>query len=117
MKQFLHFAEIKMADTFEQFDYGEPEKNAAHYGEDHEVHVPRIDLDKVGDKGVPIAMYAGKQDPLATVANAKRAQSEIGSAVIKLEEVENCNHASFHFGDLSYLTGVIELVKEKNPLP
>jgi len=104
-----------MVNAFEQFDYGDPETNLAHYGENQKMHVPKIDLAKVRDRGVPIAMYAGKQDPLATVENARRAQNELGSAVIKLEELDNCNHATFAFGSLPYLNDMVELVKAKNP--
>ena len=76
-----------------------------HYGPmisiDKRMTVPRIRLHKISQNKdiVPIAMFAGKQDPLATPKKMLRTKKEIGEAVIKLEYIDNCNHSSFNFGN------------------
>ena len=104
MKQILHFAQIKITNNFTRFNYSDPVENSSRYGEEHEVQVPFIDLSKMKDTKVPIVMFVGKQDALATIKGAKRTIKEICRKDTKIIKIDNFNHSSFNFAnDLSYV--------------
>ena len=85
--------------------------NEAHYGPKHRKYPPRIELSRISKTAVPIAMFVGKQDPLATPQNALRAKNEIGRAVVHLQIYDNCDHATFNIGTLPILDDVLAIVK------
>lgn len=114
----LHYAEIRTTNIFNQFDYGNKIENVAHYGADYAITPPLIDLTKIRDSGVPVAMYVGKQDVLATPTDAQWTKTQIGKQVIEYTEIDNFDHSAFNFGkDMTFLDGVMDLVAVSNPLP
>ena len=89
-----------------QFDYG-PEANLLKYGS---CESPIIDLSKINNK-IPIALFVGKQDELATCESASWLKSQLGSSVIHYKEYENVGHSAFTMGtDVRYLKDVIRLL-------
>jgi hypothetical protein len=53
---------------------------------------------------VPIALFAGKYDDLATVEDARWAKEQIQSKYLNYKEIDQFDHSSFLLGkDMSYL--------------
>jgi len=80
-----------------------------HYGqkEPKEIFLSKI-------KTMPIAMYVGAQDPLATPYDTKWASEQLGN-VIHYEVMDNFDHGAFTLGlDMSYMNRVLENIAEYN---
>ncbi|KAK4880452.1 hypothetical protein RN001_008598 [Aquatica leii] len=75
-KTFSHFAQIAIADSFQQYDYGET-MNKKEYGESTP---PKYDLGKVTS---PVALYYSDKDVLATLPNFERLSAELPNVVVK----------------------------------
>ena len=61
-------------------------------------------------------MFVGNQDLYATEESAEWAKNELGDAIYHFEIIKDVDHSSFNFGkDMSYMNGVIDLIKIKNP--
>lgn len=114
VKQTLHFGQIKASGHFAQYDEMSEEANQAKY---HRDTPPDINLKKISNK-VPIAMFVGNDDDLATVRNAEWIRSEIGKdTVFSLKTLENFGHATFNFGkDRDYLDDIHSYLKTYNPI-
>lgn len=112
VKSIIHFSEIRVNDKFAQYDYLDEALNLQAYGQKTP---PLIDLTKV--KGVPISMFVGKLDDLATPEDAKWAKGKIGSDVFHFQVIDNFDHQCFNFGlDQSYLDVVVKQIQEAQPI-
>lgn len=87
----------------------------AHIGQHRNTDL--IPIDQINTQ-VPIAMFVGKDDTLATPTDAEWTRDQIGDAVIHYSLIEG-GHLSFMVGkDMSYFTtDVMNLLAEYNPLP
>ena len=76
-----------------------------------------IPLEKISERGVPVAIFGGKDDELADWRDAEWTRDSIGDAVVHYELIEG-GHISFLVGqDMSYFTdGVMGLLAEHHPL-
>jgi len=63
MMTHLHYGQLIESDNFQEFDYG-TQKNKKKYGQKTP---PVVDLQPVGELGIPIAMFVGDEDELADV--------------------------------------------------
>lgn len=71
------------------------QKNLAIYGQKTP---PIIDLASIGES-VPISMYVGKNDTLATVRDATWLRDTLGpTRVVRYTEMENFSHSNFNWG-------------------
>ncbi|KAJ8917545.1 hypothetical protein NQ315_005594 [Exocentrus adspersus] len=86
-----HYVQIYQSGVFRNYDHGEG-KNFEIYGQKHP---PAYNLSKVS---VPVALYVGKNDILATTASAEQLYSELpdGSRCgYRLVEFRKWNHVDF----------------------
>lgn len=106
-KQLMHYAQFISDGEFLEYDYGHT-KNKKHYGSKTP---PQIDVSKISH--VPIAMFVGKQDDLATPEDTRWARDEI-KTTIYYEELDNFDHGSFMLGkDMSFMKTVLKLVAQQ----
>mmetsp|Transcript_4994 Transcript_4994/g.3621 ORF Transcript_4994/g.3621 Transcript_4994/m.3621 type:complete len:240 (+) Transcript_4994:558-1277(+) len=106
-----HYAQSIQTDAFRRYDYGGSD-NMIIYGQEN---APDIDLTKLkGD--VPIAMFVGQKDELATTIDNEWAYSQMTDAVIFYNEY-NLGHLSFMVAkDMSYFTvDALYLLKTYSP--
>lgn len=104
-KQVMHYTQLVTGKQFREFDYGSA-KNMQKYGSNKP---PVIDVENLSK--VPIAMYVGKQDDLATTTDARWAQKSI-KTIQHYQEVDNCDHGTFLTGlDMSFMDSVLDQVK------
>ena len=107
-KQLMHYAQFISNGNFAEYDYGKPTKNNKKYGQ---TQAPEIDVSKISH--VPVAMFVGKQDDLATPADTQWARDQI-KTTIYYEELDNFDHGSFMLGkDMSFMDTVLKLVKQQ----
>lgn len=100
-----------MSNEFREFDYGNEHDNILHYGKKNDSKPPLIDILKIKETAVPVAMFVGEEDNLATPLDAKWLKDQLGDNVIEYMEIANFDHSSFNFGkDMSYVNKVIKLV-------
>ena len=57
----MHYGQMMKSGKFQRFDYGDAETNQKHYQADTP---PELDLSTI--EKVPVAMFVGKKDTLAT---------------------------------------------------
>ena len=108
-KELFHYGQIVGAGKFQEYDYGWF-KNLREYGR---VGPPEIKLSDI--KKMPIAMFVGADDHLATPGDAVWEQEQLGN-VVHFEVMSNFDHESFMLGfDTSYITRALDLVKKYNP--
>lgn len=63
---------------------------------------------------MPIAMFVGDKDPLATPMDTKWATTQLGN-VIHYEVIENFDHSTFTIGlDMSYMDRVVANIAKYN---
>jgi len=106
-KQLAHYAQSVDSGLFREFDY-EEEKNMKKYGQ---ASPPEIDVGKISH--VPIAMFVGKQDPLANPTDTQWARDQI-KTTIHYEEINNFDHGSFMLGkDMSFMDTVLKVVAQQ----
>ena len=76
-----------------------------------------IPLKKIGEGGVPVAIFGGTDDELADWRDAEWTRDEIGDAVVHFQLIEG-GHISFLVGhDMSYFTqDVMNLLAEYHPV-
>mmetsp|Transcript_43017 Transcript_43017/g.30996 ORF Transcript_43017/g.30996 Transcript_43017/m.30996 type:complete len:171 (+) Transcript_43017:691-1203(+) len=95
----LHYGQTYKHDKFQEFDYTRL-GNELHYGTPEP---PVIDLTLIEDK-VPIAMFVGLDDELATPEDARWTRDQIGDAVVHYQE-QIGGHISFTIGkDMTYFS-------------
>ena len=72
-----------------------------------------LDLQKISK--VPVAMFVGEHDDLATPGDSEWAKSQIKS-VVHYKEIPSLNHGSFTMAkDMSFMNEVLQLVSKYNP--
>jgi len=100
------------------WDYMNKKTNLEVYGEGFEVNPPIIDVSQITDS-VPIALYVGDKDDLATIYDNDWLYSELGDdIVISYEILENFGHSTFNFGrNQTYFNKIAEQIATYNPLP
>ena len=76
---------------------------------------PELKLDKI--KKMPIAMFVGADDGLATAMDTEWEAGQIGERLVHYEIIKDFDHEAFLLGrDMSYIDRALDLVKEYNPL-
>jgi hypothetical protein len=80
----LHLGQLIHQNKFQ--DYDGYEANLLYY---HSWSPPKFDVKKV--KNMPIALFAGMEDPLGTVTDTNWLNSQLGN-VVHYEKVENMDH-------------------------
>ena len=109
-KAIKHFAQNYKENRFQKF--------SNHYNDfTHRTkkrHTHEFPLDKIS---VPVAMFTGKEDPLADLTDSRWTRDQIGSKIVHYEEI-HAGHQTFLVGkDMSYFTKtVMDLLKEYQPL-
>ena len=104
VKSLDHYAQEIRAHYFEEYDYGTA-GNQEHYGQDSP---PLIDMLHV--KSMPIALFVGTGDKLATVEDNKYLRSSLGKN-LQLYKEYNMGHLSFMIGkDMGYVKDMIDFL-------
>lgn len=118
-KSLYHYGQGIVTGNFQLFDYHSKKENRLHYGTPQP---PQIDLSKVGAASVPMAMFAAKDDMLASLTDAHWTHNQIiegdhgKEMVVHYQEIKG-GHATFLIGgDMGYLWDMLELVKKYNPV-
>ena len=92
------------------FDWGSKKVNNQKYGQDKP---PLVDYTNIKGE-VPVAMFAGTEDDLGDLTDARWARSQIeqgGNALKHYEEVK-AGHATFMIGkDMYYFKNVLKLIE------
>lgn len=108
-KELFHYGQIVGAKKFQEYDYGWF-TNLRKYGR---IGPPEIKLSEI--KNMPIAMFVGGDDHLATPGDAIWEREQLGN-VVHFEVMSDFDHESFMLGfDTSYITRALEVVKKYNP--
>lgn len=94
MKQFIHYGQIGNADRFQQFDYGS--ENQKRYGNmmtwfTGGAKPPKLQIENIK---VPIGMFVGKIDVLATPKDNRYVKSLLKTVDV-YEELDDFDHSSF----------------------
>ena len=119
MRTLAHYGQIYGNGKFEKYDFG-PIGNQDKYNQPTQ---PEIDLTKIREAGIPIAMYVGQDDLLATVEDAKWTLREINgpdsSWPVEVFMERPGGHESFLVGkDMTFFTeSAMGQIKAYNPLP
>ncbi len=104
-----HYAQILKGDTFNQYDFGK-KQNREKYNSDT---APEIKLSSISK--VPIAMFVGTADELATVEDNRWAKTQLNTLVHYKEYP--LGHLSFMVAkDMTYFQDAMNLIKKYNPL-
>ena len=95
------------------YDWGKASENQKHYNSDSP---PLVDLKNINGE-VPIGMFAGTEDDLGDLTDARCAREQIesgGNAIKHYEEVK-AGHSTFMVGkDMYYFKNVLDLVERYN---
>lgn len=83
-QNFLHWEQGVLTDTFQKFDYGSPEANAAHY--DGATVPPLYDLSAI-PSSFKIAMFSGDLDYLADVPDVGDLLDQVPAASVVFDHV------------------------------
>ena len=104
-KQLWHYGQMMHTGKFQEFDYGDD--NISHYGKST---VPELSLSHVSR--VPVAMFVGKQDPLANTGDCQWVRDQMHS-VVHYQELDNADHGTFMGGkDMSFFSTVLDLIAQ-----
>jgi len=105
-----HYGQILSSQKFQRMDYGST-KNKQVYGQ---TTPPLIDLHKI--QKVPIGLFVGTSDQLATVDDNRWAKTQL--ATLKFYKEYSLGHLSFMIGrDMSYFSvDVMNLLKQYHPV-
>jgi hypothetical protein len=76
-----------------EFDFG-PAKNKELYGSEMP---PEVDMTKIKDSGVPVAMYVAKHDRIIYPVDSRWARDVLGSSVVDYREIDG-GHVTFMVG-------------------
>lgn len=119
-KSFLHYAQSISSGKFQHFDYGSKVENRYNYGSDTP---PEVDLTRIENTEVPVAMFVGNEDDLADIEDSEWVRDQIidrgyGSDVLVHYEELEAGHSTFLVGlDMKYLESMIEVISRYNPIP
>ena len=111
VKALLHYAQNMREDRFQIWadDYTDV------FGHDEKKNTNLIPIDSINQ--VPVAMFIGTSDVLATSTDSEWTKNEIGDAVIHYEYITG-GHLSYFVGkDMTYFNTVMDLLAEYQPLP
>lgn len=90
---------------FNKYDYGDKEKNIAHYGSEEP---PEIDLTAIQE--VPIAMFVGSDDLLGDSEDNHHLK-DLVKTVVHYEELEHFDHSGFLPGmNMTYVEKITDLM-------
>ena len=109
VKSLIHLGQCIGENKFQ--DYNGYQVNWWYY---HSWNPPQFDVRKI--KNMPIAMYAGRQDPLATIADVDWLNTQLGN-VVHYMKIDQHDHDFGASKTMEYMQSVIELSKKYNPLP
>lgn len=109
VQSFIHYAQMINSGKFQLYDWGSTSENHKHYGQNTP---PMVNLANIkGD--VPVAMFAGTEDDLGDLTDARWARAQIesgGHGLVHYEEVK-AGHSTFMVGkDMYYFKNVLKLV-------
>lgn len=109
LKCFDHYSQSIQTKTFRYYDYGK-DGNQEHY---HQDTPPDIPLDNI--KTMPVALFVGTADELATTKDSKWTISKLGESVEEDEDLNKVGHMTFLLAkDMSYFNNVMaELEKHQ----
>lgn len=109
LKQMEHFGQIRGTGRFARFDYMDKDQNRKVYGEEFEDEPPLIDLKKISDS-VPISLFVGDRDELATVyANDLLFETVGNKTIFSYEVLPDFGHTTFNYGkNKTYLNTISE---------
>ena len=109
LRSLNHYGQILNTKKFQRFDYGSS-GNTQHY---NQKTAPLINLQNI--KKVPIGMFVGTSDQLATVEDNRWAQTQIST--IEFYKEYTLGHMSFMIAnDMSYFNDVMNMLKKHNPV-
>jgi hypothetical protein len=74
VKSILHYAQSIDAEEFQLYDYGSSDANDKRYGQ---IEPPIVDLTRIREAEVPIAMFIGKDDDLGDIVDSRWARDQI----------------------------------------
>ena len=104
-KCFVHYAQSLRTQTFREYDYGKTE-NLKRYGQNPPPNVPVYNIKKM-----PIALFVGEADKLATVDDNAWLMGALGIGVKEDDNIPGEGHMTFLMGkDQSYLNEVLSLI-------
>jgi alpha-beta hydrolase superfamily lysophospholipase len=89
------------------------------YGEEFKTSPPMIDVSKISDS-IPIALFVGDKDDLATVYDNDWLFEELGgnNTVFSYEILPDFGHSTFNFGkNKTFLNTIADQLEQYNPLP
>ncbi|XP_058839841.1 lipase 3-like isoform X2 [Topomyia yanbarensis] len=93
VKQVQHYAQSFRDGTFQQYDYGDPEKNLLRYGS---VQVPKYNLSRAT---VPVRSYYAYEDRVVNYLNVLQVQRELPNLVSSYAVPDKrFGHADFGYG-------------------
>ena len=111
VQSFIHYAQMIVAGEMPLFDWGSKKANQLHYGQDKP---PKVDISKIR---MPSAMFVGSDDDLGDPTDARWAQAQFSSGVLKHYEEIAGGHLTFLAGkDVSYFDRAMDLIKQYNPV-
>jgi len=97
------------------FDYYSPAENIRHYRQAK----PRlIDLTPLKTLGVPVSLFVGRNDILATTKDCRRIHEWLGPDTVHLYSEFTADHLSLVVGkDMTYFTTTaMSIIKQHQPL-
>jgi hypothetical protein len=110
IQSFEHFSQIHSAKKFQTFDYG-PAKNKQFYGQEDPLDIPVHKISKV-----PIGMFVGQYDKMASLIDSREAHARMKQAVKFYKEYPLGHLAFLVAKDMSYFTeDVVSFIKEHHP--
>jgi lysosomal acid lipase/cholesteryl ester hydrolase len=105
LKSITHFIQNFKSKKFSYYDY-KKEANLYIY---KQVKAPEYDLSVIRD--FPIALFAGKEDKLASLEDVKWLKEELGENVVFYKEYEAMGHITFLMGrDIGWFSDLMEVV-------
>jgi len=112
-----HFGQVRGTGVFARFDNLDKTKNKLQYGDQFESHPPIIDLSKINGT-VPISLFVGANDDLATVYDNDKLYSIVGNETIfSYQVLPDFGHTTFNYGkDKTFLRTIMEQLKQFNPI-
>ncbi|XP_069136610.1 gastric triacylglycerol lipase-like [Argopecten irradians] len=109
MQDMVHFSQMIRSKQFQKYDYGSPEANKQHYGQDTP---PLYDVTKVT---APVVLYWAENDWLAVPQDVKILQSKLPN-VRGSYEIKDWNHLDFIWAVDAYnvlYKGIIQMLLNK----
>ncbi len=107
LKSIAHYSQSLNTGTFRRYDYGKDE-NMNRYGQNPPPDVKLYDIKKM-----PIALFVGTADELATVTDSKWTINNLGESVDEDDDINGWGHMTFLMAkDMSYFQDVIKEIEK-----